>query len=84
VARGWESKDVESQREAAEAERRRQQQPPSDPAAVERDARRKSLLLSRTRIVRELEATQHPRRREQLQAALDHLDIELKRVSPNG
>jgi hypothetical protein len=84
VARGWESKDIESQREAAEAEKRSGRQPAPDPAEVERDSRRNSLLLSRTHILHELEATRHQRRRAQLQAALEHLDAELKRLQSIG
>jgi hypothetical protein len=50
---------------------------------VELDAKRKSLLVSRKRVAGELEATQHPRRKEQLQAALDHLDRELAQLGPD-
>ena len=84
MARGWESKDIESQQEAAELIRRRGRRDSRDPAAVELEAKRKSLLVSRKRVAGELEATQHPRRKEQLQAALDHLDRELAQLGPVG
>jgi len=38
---------------------------------------RQSLELSRTRVLNDLAATTHPRRREQLLAALSHLDQKL-------
>jgi len=38
---------------------------------------RESLELSRTRVLKDLESATHPRRREQLQAALHHLDQKL-------
>jgi len=77
MARGWESKSVESQIEAAELQRDR-----SDPRSfsreeLEQDQKAKSLALSRTRILRELGDTTSEVRRNSLQAALDHLDREL-------
>jgi hypothetical protein len=38
---------------------------------------RESLELSRTRVLKDLETTAHPRRREQLRAALRHLEQKL-------
>ena len=81
MARGFESKSVESQRQDAEAERVMRGRPKLESAAdVERRRKRESLELSRRRIVHELDATNSDRRREQLRAALAHLDHELSRV----
>jgi hypothetical protein len=38
---------------------------------------RKSLELSRTRVLKDLETATHPRRRAQLEAALHHLEVKL-------
>jgi hypothetical protein len=72
MARGWESKEVESQQEQAETDRRLKKSPLT-PQQLEEAARRHLVGLDIARIERELLATPHPRRRAQLQAALDHL-----------
>lgn len=81
MARGFESKSVQSQWQDAEAahdmKRRTDRE---DPEMVERRKHRESLDLSRRRIERELAETRSDRRREQLQAALAHLEAELKKV----
>lgn len=76
MARGWESKSVESQIEAAES-RKKARQAAMDPAQAEKQRQRDSLLLSRTRILHDLEQAHNPRYRETLQAALKHLDQKL-------
>ena len=82
MARGWESKSIESQLEAAESRRNAARVAPTDPAERERMRQRESLLLSRTRILHDLEAAQNPRHREVLRAALKHLDDKLGELSP--
>ncbi|HWF09380.1 MAG TPA: hypothetical protein VG297_13015 [Bryobacteraceae bacterium] len=77
MSRGWESKDVESQMEEAAARRAAPRQKPPSAEQVRLNTERTSLELSRTRVIKDLEATRHPRRREQLQAALDHLERKL-------
>ncbi len=64
--------------EAAEDRRiaARQAQVTKEEAQMERE--RESLELSKVRILRELEAASHPRHREQLAAALAHLEQQLK------
>ena len=68
MARGWESKSVESQ----------QAEEPKGEKKV--DQRRHSLEMSRRRIVNELESTKSPMRRASLEAALKHLDSELGKL----
>ncbi|HYL34724.1 MAG TPA: hypothetical protein VEV17_02290 [Bryobacteraceae bacterium] len=80
MARGWESKSVESQMEAAEAGRAKRAVN-TDPAEAERIRQRGSLLLSRTRVLHDLERARNPRYREMLQAALKHLDEKLAKLS---
>jgi len=57
MARGWESKSVEDQIGAAEAAKSDRAKPALTPAERDRQARRDGLLLSRARVVKELEST---------------------------
>jgi hypothetical protein len=77
MSRGWESKDVESQIEEAASRRTAARQTPLTADQVRIQNARKSLELSRTRVLEDLKAAAHPRRREQLEAALQHLDRKL-------
>jgi hypothetical protein len=85
MARGWESKSVESQMEAAAARRAPERKiPPHEEQLREEQLRkqreRESLLLSRKRVLRDIETATHARYREQLEAALKHLDSRLKEL----
>jgi hypothetical protein len=77
MARGWESKSVESQIESAASRHSASQGAAISALDVERNKKRDSLLLSRTRVVHDLESAHNPRYREILQAALKHLDGKL-------
>jgi hypothetical protein len=77
MSRGWESKDVESQIEEAASRRAAARRTPPTDDQIRMRTERKSLELSRTRVLKDLEAASHPRRREQLKAALQHLDRKL-------
>jgi hypothetical protein len=74
MSRGWESKDVESQMEEAASRRGAARQTPPTAEQIRLESERKSLELSRTRVLKDLEAATNPRHREQLEAALRHLD----------
>jgi hypothetical protein len=76
MARGWESKSVEAQMEAA-AEDNGRGTPAVRPAEMERKRRRDGLLLSRARVVQQLEAAQNPNHRKMLEQALADLDARL-------
>jgi len=81
MARGFESKSVQSQWQDAEDEREaRKSRGKEDRETMERRKHRESLELSRRRVERELAETRSDRRRTQLQAALAHLDGELKKA----
>jgi hypothetical protein len=80
MARGWESKSIESQVEAAEARRESRQRPQVTAEEAEKVRRRESLLLSRTRVLHDLQETQNERYRETLRAALKHLDEKLAQL----
>jgi len=73
MARGWESKDVESQREAHYG-----QTSPHDKPLTDVQKTRQKLELDRIRIIRELQSACHPRFRGQLEAELAHIDAALK------
>ena len=73
MARGWESKSVEEQMASAAEHRRRPEAQP-DAALVEKQRKRDSLLLSRTRVLHDLEAAKGGFYKEQLEAALQHLE----------
>ncbi len=77
MARGWESKSIESQIEDARSSRPDAARRQMSPAEAETSRRRESLLLTRTRVLRDLAAAQNPRYRETLSAALKHLDQKL-------
>jgi hypothetical protein len=81
MARGFESKAVESNRQDAEDERAaaRSKRRRPDVDEIERRQKREGLELSRRRILHEME-TADERRRASLQAALAHLDSELARI----
>jgi len=71
MARGWESKSVESQ----------QAEEPKRGGEKKIDQRRHSLEMSRRRIVSELASTKSNMRRASLEAALRHLDEQLSKLT---
>ena len=77
MSRGWESKDVESQMEEGAAQRAAPHQTPLSQDQIRVRTERESLELSRTRVLKDLESATHPRRREQLEGALQHLNRKL-------
>jgi hypothetical protein len=74
MARGWESKSVESQIESAEERAAFAKLPRLTPAEAERKQQRESLLLSRKRVMHDIESSKNPGYRKTLEAALKHLD----------
>lgn len=86
MARGWESKDVESQVEANTAESNKETMAAPGKAKkpldqIEKDRERQGLELSRKRILSDLESASHPNHRKSLEAALAHLDGKIKELS---
>ena len=78
MARGWESKHVESQQEALSAERR-----PTEPVTDrdrDRGARRATLLLARTRAFAELQHARAPAHRAMLEQAIADLDQQIAAI----
>ena len=88
VARGWESKSVESQIEEAEDRRARFAAAKLSAEETLRQRELESLQLSKVRVSRDIEGSNNPRYRESLQAALKHLEqkisaLELPSAPPN-
>jgi hypothetical protein len=81
MARGWESKDVESQVAETQAPRQKSGSEPKTPEQLKREQERKDLQLSRTRIVNDLGTATHPNHRKSLEAALAHLDKKITELS---
>jgi hypothetical protein len=77
MARGWESKSVESQIESAGALERSEAATREE---LKRKQKRESLELSRRRVLHEIEETHSEVRRASLQKALDYLDEQIEEL----
>jgi hypothetical protein len=77
MARGWESKSVEALAGVAEVHQGAVPENSPDPEKLDRLRKRESLLLSRTRVVRDLNAARNPRYIEILNKALADLDAQI-------
>lgn len=84
MARGWESKDVESQISGARATTGHRN--PHDLTAVERERinKRTSLMLDRSRVTSELNTARNERFRLQLRAELEFIDRQLAALEPQA
>jgi len=78
MARGWESKSVESQ-QAEASDKSVKPRPAMSPEEAARWREKENLRLCRQRVLQQLEASQNPRLREQLEKAIADLDEKLKR-----
>lgn len=81
MARGWESKSVESQQDTASRADRGAKLTPEQRQAWRK---RQSLELSRRRVLAEIETTPSPARRSALEQALASLDEEIGKLDPPG
>ncbi|HEY2092638.1 MAG TPA: hypothetical protein VGJ81_12165 [Thermoanaerobaculia bacterium] len=80
MARGFESKSVEGQRQDAEAAAEVKWKPKREPQEIELDKKRESLELSRRRVMNDLENTTSESRKSSLRAALTHLEGEIAKL----
>lgn len=78
MARGWESKSVESQQFEAPDGARWRNRPSAE--ELERTRKRESLELSRRRVTNELAAARSDVHRTALENALRHLEDELSKM----
>jgi hypothetical protein len=76
MARGWESKSVEQQQEERSAQRNNLRAPIS-PEDQQRNRKREGLLLSRGRLIQQLQAATNSRRRQMLEQSIAELDSQL-------
>jgi hypothetical protein len=81
MARGWESKDVESQVEAKKTVSASPSRGPKTPEELSREQECRDLQLSRIRIVNDLQVATNPNHRKSLEAALAHLDSKIAKLS---
>lgn len=77
MARGWESKSVESQQESSQPEGGSSCLDGPGVEAAQALRKRECLRLSRTRILHDLDGCTHERYRRQLTEALAHIEREL-------
>jgi hypothetical protein len=77
MARGWESKAVEAQIEAAERGERDQKTLYLSPAEARIAQAKQGLQLSRTRVLNDIRTARNPRYRKMLEEALVRLEREL-------
>ena len=75
MARGWESKSIESQQD--DAQQKKQQKPALSPEERQRTDRRRTLELALARTQAELQAACHPAHRDMLRLKLESLKAEL-------
>lgn len=72
MARGWESKSVESQIDSFES--REKVQSRLTAKQIECQRKKESLMLTRTRVLADIERSRHPRHRKMLEDSLAHIE----------
>ncbi len=80
MARGWESKAIEDQIAASEDRKATPSKRARSADELQRESRRQGLLLSRAKIVTDIDHARDDRHRAALQQALEYLDNQLKSV----
>ena len=82
MARGWESKSIETQIDMAEDRTAVARAKVLSQVSLDLLRKKESILMSRTRVVRDLETAQNPRYRAVLNKALADLDAQLSTLAP--
>jgi hypothetical protein len=82
MAKGWESKAVESQVQDSDSSPRDRKAPPTA-AQIQAHRQREVLLLSRARVAGDLASSSDVRYRDQLTRALADLDEQISQLSKN-
>lgn len=80
MARGWESKSVESQMDAAENEKPKDQEAAIASAELEKRRARAGLVLSRKYLLHKMEAASNERYKENLRLALADIDQKIQKL----
>jgi hypothetical protein len=81
MARGWESKSVEAQIDMAEFPRSAERTNTPSPENIEMIRKRETIVLSLTRVVRELSTATNPRYKAVLDKALADLNAQLSTLN---
>lgn len=88
MARGWESKSVEDQVEQSKVQKtephKEHTKKQLTSTQLEAQRKREVLRLSRARVERELQLSQNPRYKEQLNRALTDLDAQIAKLTDAG
>jgi hypothetical protein len=80
MARGWESKSVESQMESKQDTRAQSSMQPATDDAKKTQRERQGLLLSRTYVLRQIESSSNQRYTQSLRQALSEIEQKLARL----
>ncbi len=81
MARGWESKSAEAQIEESDSEPSQNQDRTYSAAELQARLRKNDLLLSRRRVLQQLESSSNERYSELLRRSLAELDAQIAAVS---
>ncbi len=81
MARGWESKSVEGQIESFTSGRGSSSREHLTAEQLERQHKRDSLMLSRTRVLHDIDKIQNPRHLKILKDSLAYLDAKLSELN---
>lgn len=82
MAKGWESKSVESQMESAAEPQAGTTSPRLTPEQIAEKHELEGLELSRARVLQDLSRAKNPRHCELLEATLRHLDQKIAALRP--
>jgi hypothetical protein len=77
MARGWESKSVESQMETSQSKKEETGKKRVSPEVAAAIRKKETLMLARAHLQQQMQLSQHPRRQEMLQNALTDLGKQL-------
>jgi hypothetical protein len=80
MARGWESKSVESQMESKQDSPAQSSSQPATDDAKKNQRERQGLLLSRTYVLRQIESSSNERYTQSLRQALSEIEQKLVRL----
>jgi hypothetical protein len=84
MAKGWESKSVESQVQDSQSKGRTKQGEVLTPLQIDTRRRREVLILSRARVERDLQVSQDQRYRDLLTRALADIEAQLAALEKIG
>ena len=77
MARGWESKSVESQMESSQSKQEESSRRHLTPEAAATQRKKETLLLALAHLQQQMQASRHERHREMLQSALTDVEKQL-------